>query len=295
MQPDRLAEPRPAFWLQQVGEPTPSCNQIGARTAPTRADCPAMDAARHLELIRLEGARLAATPVDALDAPVPSVEGWTAEGVIRHTGKVHRWVTGMLAAGLDTEPGRTESLPKGPDCLPAYREALDAMVDELSRHDADEVVQTFIGPQPAAFWFRRQAAELAVHRVDAADAVHAAGGAPPAPHEVDGAADGVDEWARFFLAVRWPMRYGSLPDDLVGRSVHLHGTDDPAPADGSEWHLTFTAEGTEVEAAHLKGDVALRGSASDLLLVLWRRRPLSTLDAFGDEALAARLLDVARF
>ncbi|MCB0959845.1 MAG: hypothetical protein KDB04_10015, partial [Acidimicrobiales bacterium] len=59
--------------------------------------------------------------------------------------------------------------------------------------------------------------------------------------------------------------------------------------------LSFRDGGVVVERAHAKGDVALRGRAEDLALVLWRRRPLGALDAIGDVALAERLLDVARF
>jgi hypothetical protein len=142
---------------------------------------------------------------------------------------------------------------------------------------------------------RRQAQEVTVHRIDAQDAVHAAGGPAPEPIEADGAADGIDEWARFFLAVRWPQRNGSLPDDLVGRTIHIHGTDDPTPADDAEWLISLRADGVEVEATHAKGDVALRGPTNDLLLALWRRRPLASIDVVGDAAVAERLLDVARF
>lgn len=255
-----------------------------------------MDSHRHLELLLSEGERLAAMPADALDAPVPSVPRWTLQDVVRHTGKVHRWVTGMLLAGPEgTPPTELIGLPKGPDCLPAYREALEEVLAQLASHDPDQPVLTFDGVQPASFWHRRQAHEVAVHRIDAADAVAAAGGPPPEPLAVDGAADGIDEWARFFLARRWNQRFGPFPPELAGRTIHIHGTDQPAPDDGAEWLLTFGDGTVAVEAAHAKGDVALRGSAEDLLLALWRRRPLADLDVIGDDLLADRLLDLARF
>ncbi len=255
-----------------------------------------MDPARHLELLRVEGERLAAVPADALDATVPTLEDWTVERVLRHTGKVHRWVAKTVAAGPDGDLSTPlESLPRGPDCLPAYREALDEVLGALARHDPEEPTITFAGPGTVAFWARRQAHEVAVHRVDAADAIGAAGGAGPDPLAVDGAADAIDEWTSLFLGTRWGQRVGEVPDDLVGRTVHIHGTDDPAPADGAEWLLTFTADGIDVETVHAKGDVALRGPAEDLLLTLWRRRPLATVDVFGDDALARRVLDLARF
>ena len=186
-------------------------------------------------------------------------------------------------------------LPKGADCLPAYRETAERLLVALGDQDPDATVGSFVGPVPAAFWFRRQALEVAVHRTDAADAVAAPRGPAPDPIAVDLAADGVDEWCRFWLATRYPMRYDAFPDDLVGRTLHIHGTDDPAPPDGAEWHLTFAAETVEVLAAHQKGDVALRGPAADLLLTLWRRRPLATLDLVGDTTVAERLYEVSQF
>ena len=53
-----------------------------------------------------------------------------------------------------------------------------------------------------------------------------------------------------------------------------------APGDG----------GWTVEREHRKGDAAIRGTASDLLLALWRRVDRPALDVVGDEAVADRFL-----
>ena len=50
-----------------------------------------------------------------------------------------------------------------------------------------------------------------------------------------------------------------------------------------EW---FIHPDGRVEAIHAKGDTALRGTASDLLLALYKRIPFERLDIIGDEALA---------
>ncbi len=257
-----------------------------------------MDSHRHLELLLTEGERLAAMPADALDAPVPSVPRWTLQDVVRHTGKVHRWVTGMLLAGPEgTPPTELVGLPKGPDCLPAYREALEEVLAQLASHDPDQPVLTFDGVQPASFWHRRQAQEVAVHRIDAADAVAAAGGVPPPePLAVDGAADGDRRVGPLLPGPTVEPALRPVPARARRAApIHIHGTDDPAPTDGAEWLLTLGDDSAAVEATHAKGDVALRGSAQDLLLALWRRRPLDTLDVIGDDLLADRLLDLARF
>ncbi len=61
---------------------------------------------------------------------MPSVDGWTVERVVRHVGKVHQWVVNILAGGryvdITEAAAAAPGLPKGADCLPAYRETLDA-------------------------------------------------------------------------------------------------------------------------------------------------------------------------
>lgn len=266
-----------------------------------------MEPTRHLELLRREGALLAAMPSDHLGAAVPSIEGWDLERVVRHVGKIHRWVIGALAADPDGAVPPAEGLPKGPACLPAYAEALDAVAEALAATSPDDTRWTFIGPSAAAFWSRRQAHEVAVHRIDAADAVHAAGGPEPEPLPADGAADAIDEWAEVFLAIRYAQRFGPLPEDLHGRSLRLVTTDGGPDGGSTARRVAIGADGVAVEAEAGTGagsggvggggtvDVTVTGSAQDLLLGLWNRRPLDRLAVDGDAALLHRLLAVARF
>ena len=62
--------------------------------------------------------------------------------------------------------------------------------------------------------------------------------------------------------------------------IHLHCTD----VDG-EWLVRRSPDGLDIERAHAKGDVAARGTASDLDLYLWGRVPVDALELFGDPAL----------
>ena len=51
------------------------------------------------------------------------------------------------------------------------------------------------------------------------------------------------------------------------------------------------ADGADVVTReHAKGDAAVRGPAHDLLMVLWRRQALDTVEVIGDRAVAERLI-----
>ena len=80
-----------------------------------------------------------------------------------------------------------------------------------------------------------------------------------------------------FLAVSVPI------DARLRGTVHLHCTDGEG-----EWFID--TDGT-VERKHQKADVALRGSAADLLLALQGRVDISDLEVFGDPAIARNLIE----
>lgn len=249
-----------------------------------------MDPLEHRAALVEQGAALASVPAAGLDAPVPSCPGWTVERLIGHTGRVHVWAASFLALGPDGgEAAAGPRPPTGAAILPWYRQALDDLVAELDRHDPSEPAATFAGPGDVAFWFRRQAHEVAVHRWDAQDAV-TPGGADPVPAAL--AVDGIDEWLDVFVGRFVVGKGDGVPADLVGATLHLHCTDDGLAEGTGEWLLTLAADGPTFTRAHAKGDAALRGPASDLLLAVWHRLPLSAVDVVGDAARAEAVLDL---
>lgn len=252
-----------------------------------------MDAALHRAAIATEGGRVAALSPDALELPVPTCPGWTVARLVGHLGRVHTWAAGFLAAGPDADGDVSsgERPPEGAALLPWYRERLDGLLSELDRHDPAEPARSFIGAGTAAFWFRRQAHELAVHRWDAE---HAVTPGAASPFEPALAADGIDEWLEVFVPRRLAGRDEPNPAELVGATLHVHCTDDGLAAGSGEWLLRVTEQGCEFERAHAKGDAALRGSASDLLLAVWHRLPLDGLDVVGDAARAQAVLDLVQ-
>jgi hypothetical protein len=80
-----------------------------------------------------------------------------------------------------------------------------------------------------------------------------------------------------------------------GQTLHFHATDPRLGAAG-EWLARRTPSGVEWEHRHDQGDVAVRGPAMELLLVLSRRAALdgSRLEVSGDRRLLAHWLEHSR-
>lgn len=244
----------------------------------------------HRALLSVECDRMAAVPPRAAATIVPTMPDWTVEKLVRHVTFVHRMAMAVLsvpASGTMAEAiAAVEKPPRGPQFVDDYREAASAMLAEFAQVDLAMEVPTFLGPRTADYWLRRQLHEVAVHRFDVQNALHQAGGGEPDPIDVAGAADGIGEWAEQFLT-RLPV--DRLPA-LAGHTVHLHTDDETA----AEFFVDFSGNRAVVTREHRKADVALRGSAENLFLAMWRRRPLEVLDIVGDESLAHALYDGVR-
>ena len=62
-----------------------------------------------------------------------------------------------------------------------------------------------------------------------------------------------------------------------------------------EWLVRLDAEGIHLTREHAKGDVAVRGPASDVLLVLMGRKTMAATDVFGEAPLFERFRKHASF
>jgi uncharacterized protein (TIGR03083 family) len=236
-----------------------------------------VDRSQHLAAIEDGTAAFyAAAATAGLEAPVPSCPEWTVEDLVYHLGSTHRF-WGQIASRRLQSPNHVEGAPRPPaDELVDWARAASAdLLASLTELDPATEVWTWSTQHDVAFIVRRMAHETAVH---AWDAQLAAG--QPQPIEPELASDGVDEFLTVFLVA---PRFSSKP--LAG-SVHLHATDTPG-----EWLVRQEDDGTlVVTAEHAKGDAALRGPASQLLLALWGRVGLDELDVIGDRAAAEHLL-----
>lgn len=244
----------------------------------------ALGRAEYFHTLRVEAARLAGLDAEHLPLPLPHIEGWTVHNVVGHTGWVFRWVALTVEADEENPPHRADvpEPPAGPDVIEWFGESVRTVLGALESADPEKSVATFTGPQPASWWLRRMAHETSMHRWDAEAAI-----TKPEPIDSDIARDGIDEIFEVFVPQR--LQFDVLNGQ--GETIHLHATD----VENGEWVATLGAEDVAWEHAHVKADVAAKGTVSDLLLLLWSRLPPSRLDTFGDARLLDRWQAAAKF
>ena len=127
------------------------------------------------------------------------------------------------------------------------------------------------GDRRVAWWNRRLAVELAVHRWDAEHAAAADGAPAPSPLDGDVAAAGIGEFMIEFLP-------GLLALETTGQlsgTLHLHAT-----GGQTGWWIDLDAVGSAV-SGHARADTAIRGTRSDLLLWLANRSSPGSMEVFG--------------
>lgn len=230
-----------------------------------------LEPTEYLDFLRTDLDTVSATPPEALGATVAACPEWTVADLLGHHEGVLRFATAQLRAAPGSEIVPFDPPSEDVDRIAAFSAAADRLYEELLVVDPAEHRPNWAGDASASFWFRRMAQEAAIHRWDA-QAAHTTAD----PIHATLAADGVDELADIFFP--HAKRRGITGD---GETVHLHATDDELADGAGEWMFTFTAEGVDVERTHGKGDMAVRGTASDLLLFVWNRRPIE-VDTFGD-------------
>lgn len=243
-----------------------------------------MDHRALVDALRREGAALGAVPISDID--VPTCPDWSLPDLVRHVGWVHRWQTAQLRAD---DPGKLVAIDRSADIpldeLPDwYDDGLLALLGTLDSTPPDRPAPSFAGPRTAAFWARRAAHETAIHRWDAEAAVDR-----PTPLERAQALDIVDE----LLEVAVPRRFDPEAWEHDTVRIHLHATDLEEGAEPpGEWLIEVGADGVTWTHEHAKGDVAARGTASDLALMITGRVPPARLEVFGDPAHLDRWLRV---
>jgi uncharacterized protein (TIGR03083 family) len=222
-----------------------------------------------------------------LERPVPTCPGWTFRQLATHLGRGHRWAAQIVATRATGPVPMREvadgKLPEDPARHAHWLNAGANQVIEAVTAAGSDPVWTFTGMRPASFWARRRAHEAAVHL---ADAQLAAGRDVDLPADV--AADGVDERLALIAAGTEGSTDPAGAQELRGdgQSLHFHATD-PGLSETGEWLVTRTPSGVTIQHGHGKADVAVRGPAASLLLVLTRRLLPSdpAIEVLGEQAL----------
>jgi uncharacterized protein (TIGR03083 family) len=245
-----------------------------------------METQQYLDQLAQNSERLAdAAAAAGTGADVPTCPGWTVTDVLGHCVRGDAWARTIVEQGRagSTErvlPTDTDPSLQGDALIAAFREGARSLVDALGSVTPDTPVWTFSSAnRTASFWQRRRSQETSVHRYDTEVAA-----GTPSPLDASLAVDGIDEFLTVFLP-RLADNFGDVGD----ATVHLHCTD----VEG-EWLVARRDGEVTVTPEHAKGDVAARGSASDLLLFLWGRVPADALEVFGDPDLLGRFRQAIR-
>jgi uncharacterized protein (TIGR03083 family) len=224
---------------------------------------------------------------------VPTCPEWTLRQLATHVGRAQRWAATIVAT-RSAEPIPFREVPGGrlpddPAERPGWLRRGASGLAEAVRGAGTGLVWTHLGMGPASYWARRMAHETAVHRADGQIAVAQRPVIDPVI-----AADGIDEWLGLLAAGADEEQAVHPPALRDGTVLHLHVTDEGT--DG-EWLLRGGPSGIIVAAGHGKGDTAVRGPASALLLMLMRRLPPddSALEVIGDRALLDGFLAATPF
>ncbi|ACU72114.1 protein of unknown function DUF1503 [Catenulispora acidiphila DSM 44928] len=245
------------------------------------------------ELLRLLGeqaatlrATIASAP--ALDVKVPTCPEWTLLDLVRHMAEVQSFWAAVADAGpADTPPGSPSDFV---DAAPDEREALLAwsaaatqrLRDSLRAAGPDAACWTWWdtsdSPQTAGVVARHQLLEMSVHTYDAQNAVGA-----PLPLPTDVALDSIPHFLSTCCAnsTPWPHEPAALEFQA---------------SEGRSWRLTLSADGAHhtrvpASATMTAGTTAVRGTASELVMVLYSRLQITDLTVDGDPHLFELLRD----
>jgi len=234
--------------------------------------------AEYLAVLQREGDAFADSIAQAMDVSIASCEPWVGADLLWHMIEVHyswKFIVESHLMNPDDYVPRTK--PADKDLLTEYRAGLNELINVLSSLDPARSCWTWVGIQDVAWVIRRMAHETAVHAWDA----HCAGGTTA---DIDAAlaSDGIDEFVHVMLMSNMREEEGPLSG-----SVHIHCTD----VDGEWLIVPASTSDVVVTREHAKGDCAIRGSASALLLGLWRRIPTSSLEVIGSANVAAQFLN----
>jgi uncharacterized protein (TIGR03083 family) len=221
-----------------------------------------MDSAQMIRGIAFHSEALAVDAARNLDAAVAACPGWTVRDLVEHIGRVQWFWSELVERRVQDQAEMNDvayPFERG-EPLDWFRAQTGRLVAGLhTMVDTDPLWTWWEPDQTALFAKRRQFNEVVVHGYDARHAV-----GDPRPIPVDAAIVGLDEFVEIMSK--------DLSDDQPN----------PPP-------LALVATDAEWASVLFEGNtgptLTLEGTASELLLTLWRRLPI--VDPAVEAALAA--------
>ena len=212
-----------------------------------------------------------------LDTRVPTTPKWSVRDLAHHLGTEQwYWSENVRAKNpAERSGGSLTALPPDNDLFAWLGWCTYSLISALRDAGPDSPCWAWWGdptPHTAGAVARHQAQEAAVHRWDAEGAI---GSPAPLPSQL--ATDGVPEFIEVMVG----------PDVVALRSgVSLHATDTD-----ESWRVGPDASGADTASTGTTTE--LHATASDLVLMLYRRLAVPDTDIDGDPMLVAALLSLA--
>jgi uncharacterized protein (TIGR03083 family) len=182
----------------------------------------------------------------------------------------HHVVAEVVRGRPDADFGLFSELhtpPKdSPEFVEWFRSGTASLLEQLSSVPSDdECWSWFASGRRVGWWARRMAFEAVVHRWDTDAAQGQQFSVSP-----DIAADGVDEFLDVFVAAS-----RAAHDSPAGPTMSFECSDR-----SNRWWLDLSGRGDRIVSRdHLRASVRIRGTAEQLLLIVWGRIRIS--DAAG--------------
>ncbi len=226
-----------------------------------------MDHLENCTALEREIARFAsALDVAAPDVMVPACPDWSVTDLAHHLGTVHRWAEYLVRVrSSEWMASQSMGLNDGPPTSEWIREGGAQLLATLRESDPTDLMWAWGPDQRVGWWSRRQLHETLVHRMD----VELASGQAH-DSEVGILTDAIDE---FLVNLSCAARFSPKVRELKGSGEVFSVRATNADFCRS---IRLLPEGFELVDEAPTFEAELSGSAMELLLVLYRRVPLTS-------------------
>jgi uncharacterized protein (TIGR03083 family) len=203
-----------------------------------------------------------------LDSNVPSCPEWSVRDLSFHVWEAFSFWGQIVERRLTSLRDAVETeRPSEHGLLDAITETANGLIETLSATEPSTPIWTWSANKTAGFVPRRMAHEISIHRWDCENATGEA-----AEIEADMAWDGVSEFFELFLLREGGEWSGDPATVRLVRTDTKESLDARSPGSAEEPRTTIAAP------------------ASDLMLAVWGRLPLSALDVEGDAGAFEKLM-----